>query len=120
MNACFALFLAAVILLLHGESCEGMRPTFSWDTLGNMTFFHGCNESGLFSDAAMETISKFPFVTIEKGQGFDDGSPHCTADGGQCAEDKILAQIRAVKARNPRAATILYMNSVLVSKVCDC
>ena len=38
-----------------------------------MTFFHACNESGLFSSEALDTIVKFPMVTIEKGQGFNDG-----------------------------------------------
>ena len=66
-----------------------------------MSFFHACNESGLFSEAALDTIEKFPMVTIEKGQGFNDGSPVCTATAGLCAEDKILNQIRAVKKRDP-------------------
>lgn len=37
-----------------------------------MAFFHSCNESGPFSDRALDTITKFPLVTIEKGQGFHD------------------------------------------------
>ena len=37
-------------LLLTLASCmpsamDALRPKFSWDTLGNMTFFHACNES---------------------------------------------------------------------------
>lgn len=90
-----------------------LRPKFSWDTLGNMTFFHACNESGLFSEEALDTISKFPFVTIEKGQGFNDGSSPCTASGGSCAEDKIVAQLKAIKARDSSISTVFYMNSVL-------
>ncbi len=31
--------------------------------VGNMTFFHSCNESGLFSQEALETIVRFPMVT---------------------------------------------------------
>lgn len=47
------------------------------------------------------------------GQGFDDGSPACTATGGSCAEDKIIAQIAAIKQRDPTISTVFYMNSVL-------
>jgi hypothetical protein len=68
---------------------------------------------GLFSEEALDTIVKFPFVTIEKGQGFNDGSPACTATTGSCAEDKIVAQIAAIKKRNPAISTVFYMNSVL-------
>lgn len=94
-------------------SSRALRPRFSWDTLGNMSFFHACNESGLFSSEALDTITKFPFVTIEKGQGFNDGSAPCTASGGSCAEDKIIAQIGAIKSRDPTISTVFYMNSVL-------
>jgi hypothetical protein len=45
-----------------------IRPKHSWGTVANMTFFHSCNESGLFSEEALDTIVKFPLVTIEKGQ----------------------------------------------------
>ena len=72
--------LVALAALAHGAAA--IRPKFSWDTLGNMTFIHTCNESGLFADAALDTITKFPFVTVEKGQGFNDGT-------GRYAEEKI-------------------------------
>ena len=84
----------------------GIRPKFSWDMVGNMTFFHSCNESGLFSSEALDTITKFPFVTVEKGQGFNDGS-------GDFAEVKIVAQLKAVKERDPSICTVFYMNNVL-------
>ena len=85
-----------------------MRPSFSWDYVGNMTFFHACNESGLWSDTALDTIVKFPFVTVEKGQGFLDDS-----DPFKKAEDKIVYQLAAIKKRNPSISTVFYMNSVL-------
>ena len=101
-------FLALLVLPV-----AAIRPKFSWDTLGNMTFFHSCNFSGQFSSAALDTIQKFPFVTIEKGQGFQDGSAPCSAAAGMCAEEKIIAQIRAIKARDATISTVFYMNSVL-------
>jgi len=105
--------LLLALLGMMAVPATAIKPKHSWDTLGNMTFFHSCNESGLFSDTALDTIQKFPFVTIEKGQGFNDGSAPCTATAGSCAEDKITAQIRAIKKRDPSISTVFYMNSVL-------
>ena len=99
------MLLLVLVLSSLLPASEALRPSFSWATLGNMSFFHACNESGLFSEAALDTIEKFPMVTIEKGQGFHDGSAPCSADGGSCAEDKIIAQIGEVKKRNPAIST---------------
>jgi len=97
-------------LCWFGSRC----PRFSWETLGNMTFFHACNESGLLFSEALDTIVKFPMVTIEKGQGFHDNSTTCSLAGGECAEDKIISQAKAIKQRSDsRAFTVFYMNSVL-------
>ena len=89
--------LVALAALAHGAAA--IRPKFSWDTLGNMTFIHTCNESGLFADDALDTITKFPFVTVEKGQGFNDGT-------GRYAEEKIAEQLGAVKKRDPSISTV--------------
>ena len=109
------LLMLVVMLSNNGGVCA-VRPSFSWDTVGSMSFFHSCNESGLFSDEALDTIAKFPFVTVEKGQGYNDGS-------GDYAETKIVAQLKAVKDRNPNISTVFYMNSVLswsVTVLCGC
>ena len=95
--------LLAVTLLAHPFA---IRPKFSWDFVGNMSFIHLCNESGLFNAEALDTIAKFPLVTIEKGQGFLDGS-------GRFAEAKIVEQLTAVKRADPTISTVFYMNSVL-------
>lgn len=88
------------------QLAAGIAPKHSWDYLANMTFFHSCNESGSYSEEALDVITKFPLVTVEKGQGFNDGS-------GRMAEDKIIEQLAAVKARDSSIATVFYMNSVL-------
>jgi hypothetical protein len=36
----------ALIVLLGFAGVESIAPKFSWDYVGNLTFFHGCNESG--------------------------------------------------------------------------
>lgn len=40
----------AVVLAVLASAASAIRPKHSWDTLSNMSFFHACNESGLFSD----------------------------------------------------------------------
>jgi len=108
-----ALMAMAVAVALAGPA-TAIRPAHSWDTLGTMSFFHACNESGPFSDRALDTITKFPLVTIEKGQGFRDTD--CTkygAPSAPCAEEKIIQQCAAVKKRNGSIATVFYYNAVL-------
>jgi hypothetical protein len=61
-------FLAACCVPL----AAAIRPSHNWDTLSGMSFFHACNESGPFSERALDTIEKFPLVTVEKGQGFHE------------------------------------------------
>jgi len=55
--------------LVLPASAVALAPRHSWDYVANMTFFHSCNESGLFIEEALDTIARFPMVTIEKGQG---------------------------------------------------
>jgi len=105
MRPASLLGLAVVVLTLPCTTA-GMAPRFSWDTLANMTFFHACNESGPFSPTALETIVKFPFVTIEKGQGFNDGT-------GRGVEPKIVEQLAAIKKIRPEICTVAYFNEVL-------
>ena len=81
-------------------------PRFSWDTV--QPFYHSCNESGAFSEEALAVITKFPIVTIEKGQGLNEPrSP------GHHAEAKILAALRSVKEADKNISTVFYYNSVL-------
>ena len=56
--------LIVVALVASCAICgTAIRPKFSWDTIGNLTFFHSCNDSGLFSVEALDTIVKFPLVS---------------------------------------------------------
>lgn len=63
----------------------------------------------------MDTIAKFPLVTIEKGQGFNDQD--CSKYGPDvhfpCAEEKVVEQCKAIKARDPTIATVFYYNAVI-------
>mmetsp|Transcript_55665 Transcript_55665/g.82812 ORF Transcript_55665/g.82812 Transcript_55665/m.82812 type:complete len:390 (+) Transcript_55665:68-1237(+) len=104
-------FHHAIKWLLYGciashvlKKAQGIAPRWSWETV--MPFFHSCNETGLWSDEALDVISKFPMVTVEKGQGF-------LSNSSGYAEDHIITQLAAVKARDPTIQTVFYMNSVL-------
>ena len=81
-------------------------PRFSWDS--PPVFYHSCNFTGPFTDAAIATMAKFPMVTIEKGQGVTLGT-----GPGNYAEDKIVATLKRVKALDANISTIFYYNSVL-------
>ena len=81
-------------------------PRFSWDTV--QPFYHSCNESGAFSEEALAVITKFPIVTIEKGQGLN-----AAPSPGHHAEAKILAALRSVKEADKNISTVFYYNSVL-------
>ena len=83
-------------------------PPFSWDTVP--VFIHMCNASGPFNDSTLEYLTKFPMITIEKGQGINATmEPYAS----QYVEDKILDTFRRVKQINSSIVTIMYMNSIL-------
>ena len=108
VTTCGKMLVVAAVLKL---SVLGRAPLHSWDTLSSMSFFHACNESGLWSERALDTITKFPFVTVEKGQAFNAPCPEGST--APCAEPKIVSQLKAIKERNSSIATVFYMNSVL-------
>ena len=96
MAAIFTVYLLSMVFL-----CSAKLPQFSWDTVP--VFFHSSNESGLYSQKALQIMAKFQMVTIEKAQshliqGVDD-------------EDGMMAVMKAVKKINPNVATYFYMNS---------
>ena len=80
-------------------------PRFSWDTVP--VYYHSCNFTGAYTDAALDVVAKFPMVTIEKGQGVQDASDT------RFAEDKIVDTLRRVKQRDANISTIFYYNSIL-------
>lgn len=77
-------------------------PLFSWDKVP--IYNHLCNKSGPFNSDALAFLSRFPMVTIEKGQGSNNPG---------YAEDKIIGVAKQLKALNESIQTIFYYNSVL-------
>jgi hypothetical protein len=54
--------------------------------------------AGPYTDEALQVVTKFPMVTIEKGQQVFDGAPF--------AEDVILETLKRVKEINSNISTI--------------
>ena len=96
--------LAAV--LAAAPAALAALPPFSWSTVP--VFFHACNFSGPFSDAAVAFVAghSFASATVEKGQALDSGD-------SAFAEQRILAALRQFKAARASIATVAYFNSVL-------
>ena len=73
-------------------------------------FIHMCNASGPFNDSTIEYLTRFPMVTVEKGQGINATMEPYTS---LYAEEKILETLRRVKMINSSIVTIMYMNTVV-------
>ena len=90
-------------------------------------FTHTCNMSGPWSDAALDTLGKFPLVTIERFMGQYSHCPWnqqtarpstCTVEEapigltdaatGLYVEDHAVAALQQLKRRNPKITTIFY------------
>jgi hypothetical protein len=99
--------LVAVGVLLTSAAPAG--PRFSWDTVP--VYYHSCNFTGDYTDEALKVVTKFPMVTIEKGQQIYAVDGKTPAPG--YAETKIVRQLQRVKAIDPNISTIFYYNSVL-------
>ena len=44
-------------------------PPRGWNTVGEQVFIHGCKADGLFNATELAVATKFPLMTVEKGQG---------------------------------------------------
>jgi len=89
-----------------GQPAPGGRPKFSWDTLP--VFFHSCNTSGPWSDAAVHQIARFPMATFEKSHAMK------LPDGGQQSEEIAGPQAcDQVSAEKSGTDTFFYLNSVI-------
>ena len=94
-------FFATVPLVLAATP-----PTHSWTTVP--LFFHSTNESGLWSDAALERLRAFPLITMDKGQGMGNNSD------SRPEEMRALDAARAIRAAVGESATLLfYQNSMI-------
>ena len=102
-----------------------------------MAFTHTCNQSGPWSEAALDVISRFPLFNHERfmaqhqrcfelcGAAMGQRNNPCAAScwpeegpvgrtnwtNGLYADDHLIAGCKQLKARNPRIACIFYHDS---------
>eukprot|EP00591_Stephanopyxis_turris_P011240 CAMPEP_0195526388 /NCGR_PEP_ID=MMETSP0794_2-20130614/27428_1 /TAXON_ID=515487 /ORGANISM="Stephanopyxis turris, Strain CCMP 815" /LENGTH=394 /DNA_ID=CAMNT_0040657061 /DNA_START=201 /DNA_END=1381 /DNA_ORIENTATION=- len=96
--------LPLLLLLLPARASPPLPtklPPHSWDTVGQKTFIHGCKAEGLLSAEELALVSRFPLLTVEKGQG--EALPGY-------AEDKMAALSRQYRAARPDGWSLFYLN----------
>ena len=94
-------------------------PRLSWETVGDLAFFHSSVMNRLtFNASDLLLASKFPMVTIEKWQGCNS-TPGCygsTDPSASCPtqEDATLATARKLKAIDPTMFVVSWLDSMRV------
>jgi hypothetical protein len=103
---------------VNADSCDGAptlpapctncrQPVHDWATVP--IFFHGSDPNGTvgggFTDEALQTITKFPIVTLEKWQG-SSLVPYTWQ------EDAWVAAAGQIKARNPAITVLVWFDTV--------
>ena len=102
---------------------------FSWKHLP--VAFHSSSSGAPFSESQVRELARYSMVTLEKYQNIagvapvatlshpyesEDGLYACQRDQdlsrcGCCAEDEIVSTARAIKAINPGAVIVAYLNA---------
>ncbi len=86
-------------------SCR--KPAHTWNTIP--VFFHGSDPNGTarggFTDLALDTITRFPIVTLEKWQG-SSVVPYTWQ------EDAWVESARQIKARNETITVLVWFDTV--------
>ena len=100
-------YLLVLALNVIYASAELNWPQFSWDTVP--IFIHMCNASGPFNQEALQFFTRFPLITIEKGQGVNATQEPYKSN---YAEDNIIDVCSAVKKLRPNITCIFYYNSI--------
>lgn len=89
------------------STCRG--PRWSWDTFP--AFFHGSDPNGTagggFTEEALDTIARFPIVTLEKWQG-------ASVIPYTWEEDAWVVAAKQIKARSPHTSIIVWYDSVRI------
>jgi hypothetical protein len=83
-------------------SSAALYPEFSWNTLP--VFTHAGKTEGDFTPEEIRALARFPLITIEKSQA--------RLQGRSC-EEGIAVAARAIKAVNPAAKVLFYLNAVI-------
>lgn len=97
-------------------NCTTCRfPEHSWDTIPASihTALEATGPDGTFNEADLETLRKAPLITLEKWQG-DDATDASGKRVFLWEEDAWINTAKQIKAVNPNAAVIVWMDTMLV------
>ena len=102
-----AMVAAASLLQLSSGAppVVGRPPRWGWETLGEMAFLHA-GDPQPYTEAELALVKRFPMVQFDKKQGLARMPNSST-------EDRIVAAARLVKAADPSATTLMYMNGLI-------
>eukprot|EP00041_Stephanoeca_diplocostata_P009471 m.145982 g.145982 ORF g.145982 m.145982 type:complete len:396 (-) comp17754_c0_seq1:33-1220(-) len=104
----FAVVVGAVVL----TSTDGAQfptvknpPQWSWTSLGAMAFAH-TGEPHAYTATDLLLLKKFSMVQFDKKQ-------NVATLPDACQEDRFIAAARQVKAANPKAQVLMYLNGLI-------
>lgn len=96
-----------------------LHPRLSWDTVGDLAFFHSSTLDTLsWSDADTALVARFPMVTVEKWQGCNS-TPGCYGSAAPAAtcptqRDGTLATAAKLKALAPSIWIASWLDSLRI------
>eukprot|EP00041_Stephanoeca_diplocostata_P012206 m.203714 g.203714 ORF g.203714 m.203714 type:complete len:389 (-) comp18857_c0_seq6:172-1338(-) len=97
--------LASTVLLARGYPTLWDPPLWSLQTLGHATFAH-VTKTTPFNATDLELLKKYQIVQFDKGQDVLD-MPFATQ------EDRFIRAAKQVKAVNPNAKLLMYINGLI-------
>ena len=102
----------ALTLCLLLTACEALAPpplenppSFAWTTLGHMTFAH-ITKTTDFNATDLMLLKRYPIVQFDKDQ-------NTLSMPNSSQEDRFIAAARQIKAANPNAKTLMYLNGLI-------
>eukprot|EP01084_Bolivina_argentea_P134702 237517_1 len=104
-------FLALIALCVLSRYTQAQSVVPKWPPQYQMnlsTLVMPCNESGYFNDAALQKLAKFGIVSIDWSNAKQQWA---NAQPMDC-EERLLTQVKAIKAINPSTKTWVYRNLV--------
>ena len=110
--ACYVLFSQILLLRLVFGMVPQWPPTYQ---MNRSTIIMSCNESGYFSDEAVQKLSRFAIVDIDWSNAKLLWSNTSPMDDQQ----RLLTQAKAIKKANPSTYVWVYRLSLSSNQLCN-